>query len=267
MHDAYWTFRASLDFACHVRLHTRHLGFIVLHCRATLDGLGVRRVDFFVATFAFRAYWIRHGAHSTLLSHWTRHEASLSSFAILDFLVTRHGHEAYCDLGHIGLGTRQSGLLLPYWTRRQVYLISRATLDISCVPHWTRHEAGLTSRACHIGLGTRHIGHLVRAILDSARGRLDFSCVRAILDSARGILDFSCVPYWTRHEAYWTSRACHIGLLASFEFGQILDPNLCNSCYLNLGLQREHIGPRTTTTTLDSSINIGLGAEPQPYDP
>jgi hypothetical protein len=231
MHDAYWTFRASLDFACHVRLHTRHLGFIVLHCRATLDGLGVRRVDFFVATFAFRAYWIRHGAHSTLLSHWTRHEASLSSFAILDFLVTRHGHEAYCDLGHIGLGTRQSGLLLPYWTRRQVYLISRATLDISCVPHWTRHEAGLTSRACHIGLGTRHIGHLVRAILDSARGRLDFSCV----------------PHWTRHEAHWTSRACHIGL-GTRQIGLLV-----RACHIGLGTR--HIG-LLVRAILDSARGI-----------
>jgi hypothetical protein len=131
---------------------------------------------------------------------------------------------------HIGLGTRQIGLLVP------------------CEPYWTRHEADWTSRACHIGLGTRQIGLVVRAILDSARGILDFSChiglgtrqigllVRAILDSARGIFDFSC----------------HIGLLASFEFVQILDPNLCSSCYLNLGLQREYIEPRTTTTTLDS---------------
>jgi hypothetical protein len=160
----------------------------VLHCRATLDGLGVRRVDFFVATFAFRAYWTRHGAHSTFLSHWTRHEASLSSFAILDFLVTRH--EAYCDLGHIGLGTRHIGLLVPYWTRHEADWTSRAVraildsargrLDISCVPYWTRHEADWTCRACHIGLGTRHIGLLV--------------------------------PHWTRHEADWTSRACHIGL-------------------------------------------------------
>jgi hypothetical protein len=191
---------------------------------------------------------------------------------------------------HIELGTRHIGHLV-----RATLDSARGRLDISCVPHWTRHEADWTSRACHIGLGTRHIGLLVRAILDSARGILDFLCVpywtrheaywtsracqiglgtrhigllvRAILDSARGILDFLCVPYWTRHEAYWTSRACRIGLVASFKFGQILDPNLCSSCYLNLGLQRGYIGPRTTTTTLDSSIHIGLGAEPQPYDP